>query len=56
MAIEIRHLPPGTSTWNKIEHRLFTCISMNWRANPLVSYRAIIDLISPATGTGMSVR
>ena len=53
--IEVHHLPPGTSKWNKIEHRLFSFISMNWRATPLVSYRVIVDLIS-ATKTGLSVR
>jgi hypothetical protein len=44
--IKVRHLPPGTSKWNKIEHRLFSFISQNWRAQPLVSYRVIVDLIS----------
>lgn len=57
IAIEVHHLPPGTSKWNKIEHRLFSSISMNWRATPLVSYRVIIDLISATTTkTGLSVR
>ena len=37
--IVVSHLPPGTSKWNKIEHRLFSFISQNWRAQPLVSYR-----------------
>ena len=46
MEINVHHLPPGTSKWNKIEHRLFSFISMNWRAKPLVSYRVIVDLIS----------
>ena len=55
--IEVHHLPPGTSKWNKIEHRLFSFISMNWRARPLVSYRVIIDLISATTTkTGLTVR
>ena len=40
--IVVSHLPPGTSKWNKIEHRLFSFISQNWRAKPLVSYRVII--------------
>ena len=54
--ITVHHLPPGTSKWNKIEHRLFAFISMNWRATPLVSYRVIIDLISATTTkTGLSV-
>ncbi len=59
LGIEIRvhHLPPGTSKWNKIEHRLFSFISMNWRAKPLLSYRVIVDLISATTtDTGLTVR
>jgi hypothetical protein len=55
--INVHHLPPGTSKWNKIEHRLFSFISMNWRAKPLVSYRVIVHLISAtATNTGLTVR
>jgi hypothetical protein len=55
--ISVHHLPPGTSKWNKIEHRLFSFISMNWRAKPLVSYQVIVDLIgSTKTKTGLSVR
>ena len=55
--IVVRHLPPGTSKWNKIEHRLFSFISMNWRAKPLVSYRVIVDLIgATTTETGLTVR
>jgi hypothetical protein len=55
--IHVHHLPPGTSKWNKIEHRLFSFISMNWRAKPLVSYRVIVDLISATTTeTGLTVR
>lgn len=55
--IRVHHLPPGTSKWNKIEHRLFSFISMNWRAKPLVSYRVIVDLISATTtDTGLTVR
>ena len=50
-------LPPGTSKWNKIEHRLFSFISQNWRAQPLVSYRVIVELISATTTkTGLTVR
>lgn len=49
LAITVCHLPPGTSKWNKIEHRLFSFISQNWRAQPLVSYRVIVDLISATT-------
>src|ERR1700732_2091690 len=56
LTIEVHHLPPGTSKWNKIEHRLFSFISMNWRAKPLVSYQVIIDLISSTTTkTGLKV-
>ena len=47
--IVVTHLPPGTSKWNKIEHRLFSFISQNWRAQPLVSYRVIVELISATT-------
>ena len=56
IAITVAHLPPGTSKWNKIEHRLFAFITMNWRAKPLVSYLVIISLIScTATETGLTV-
>ena len=61
--IMVSHLPPGTSKWNKIEHRLFSFISQNWRAKPLVSYRVIpgssprTELISATTTkTGLTVR
>ena len=54
--ITVHHLPPGTSKWNKIEHRLFSFITMNWRAKPLVSYQVIIDLIgATTTKTGLTV-
>ena len=57
LEISVHHLPPGTSKWNRIEHRLFSFISQNWRAKPLVSYRVIVDLISATTTkTGLSVR
>jgi Rhodopirellula transposase DDE domain len=56
LSIEVHHLPPGTSKWNKIEHRLFSFITQNWRAKPLVSYRVIVDLIaSTTTKTGLKV-
>src|ERR1044071_3769619 len=56
IGIMVHPLPPGTSKWNKIEHRLFSFISMNWRAKPLVSYRVIVDLISATTtDTGLTV-
>ena len=55
--ITVAHLPPGTSKWNKIEHRLFSFITQNWRAKPLVSHRVIVDLIgATTTRTGLSVR
>jgi Rhodopirellula transposase DDE domain len=55
--IVVHHLPPGTSKWNKIEHRLFAFVSMNWKARPLVSYRVIVDLIgATTTDTGLTVR
>ena len=47
--ISVSHLPPGTSKWNKIEHRLFSYISQNWRGKPLVSHEVIISLISSTT-------
>ena len=56
ISIEVHHLPPGTSKWNKIEHRLFSFITQNWRAKPLVSYRVIVDLIAATTTkTGLKV-
>ena len=54
--ITVSHFPPGTSKWNKIEHRLFAFISHNWRAKPLISYRVIVNLIAATTTrTGLSV-
>ena len=49
IAIEVHHLPPGTSKWNKIEHKLFSFISMNWRAKPLISYQVIVNLLAATT-------
>jgi Rhodopirellula transposase DDE domain len=49
LEITVCHYPPGTSKWNKIEHRMFSFITMNWRGRPLVSYRTIIELISATT-------
>jgi len=49
LEITVCHYPPGTSKWNKIEHRMFSFITMNWRSRPLVSYRTIIELISATT-------
>ena len=57
MPISVCHFPPGTSKWNKIEHRLFSFISKNWRAKPLVSHEVIVNLISSTTTqTGLKVR
>ena len=56
LPIAVCHLPPGTSKWNKIEHRLFSFISMNWRGKPLVSHHTIIQLISATrTSKGLTV-
>lgn len=55
-AIRVCHFPPGTSKWNKIEHRLFSFVSLNWRGRPLESLQVIIDLIgSTTTSTGLKV-
>jgi hypothetical protein len=57
IAIHVSHLPPGTSKWNKIEHRLFSFISINWRGRPLRTYETIINLIgSTSNGAGLVVR
>jgi hypothetical protein len=57
LPITICHLPPGTSKWNKIEHRLFSFITMNWRGKPLRSFRTIVQLIAATTtDTGLKVR
>jgi Rhodopirellula transposase DDE domain len=56
LEIQACHFPPGTSKWNKVEHRLFSFISLNWRGRPLTSYQVIIDLISQTTtSTGLKV-
>ena len=55
--ITVCHLPPGTSKWNKIEHRLFSFITINWRGKPLRSYRTIVQLIAATTtDAGLKVR
>jgi len=55
--IRVSHFPPGTSKWNKIEHQLFSHISMNWRGQPLVSHEVIVNLIaSTTTRKGLKVR
>jgi Rhodopirellula transposase DDE domain len=56
-AVTVAHLPPGTSKWNRIEHRLFAYISRNWRGKPLVSHQVIVQLIgATTTQTGLTVR
>ena len=49
LAITVTHLPPGTSKWNRIEHRLFAFITQNWRGKPLVSHQVVVELISATT-------
>jgi hypothetical protein len=57
LRIKVCHFPPGTSKWNKIEHRMFSFISQNWRARPLISHEAIINLIgSTTTTTGLRIK
>ena len=57
VSITVCHLPPGTSKWNKIEHRLFSFITGNWRGKPLVSHQVIVQLIAATTTkTGLEVR
>jgi DDE family transposase len=51
IAITVAHYPPATSKWNKIEHRLFSFISLNWRAQPLTSLEVVLELISHTTTT-----
>ncbi len=56
LAISVCHFPPGTSKWNKVEHRLFSFISSNWRGEPLRDYETIVRLISrTTTATGLKV-
>jgi len=57
MAITVCHYPPGTSKWNKIEHRLFSFISLNWKGKPLVNYETIVNLIGgTSTRAGLKVK
>jgi hypothetical protein len=57
LQITVGHLPPGTSKWNRIEHRLFSAISMNGRGRPLTSHEVIVELIgATTTRTGLRVR
>ena len=56
LAISVCHFPPGTSKWNKIEHRLFSFISQNWRGKPLLSHQVVVNLIgATTTRTGLKV-
>ncbi len=57
LAITVCHFPPGTSKWNKVEHRLFSFISMNWRGQPLLSFEAVVNLIGgTTTKSGLRVK
>ena len=57
LPITVCHYPPGTSKWNKIEHRLFSFVSMNWQGRPLVSYEAVVNLIGHTkTRSGLKVK
>jgi hypothetical protein len=57
LAVTVCHFPPGTSKWNKIEHRLFSHITMNWRGRPLTSHEVIVNTIAATTtATGLTVR
>ena len=57
IAITVSHYPPGTSKWNKIEHRMFSRITQNWRGRPLISHEAIVNLIANTTSTtGLKIR
>ena len=57
LTLTVCHYPPGTSKWNRIEHRLFSYIAMNWRGKPLVSLAAVVNLIgTTTTATGLRVR
>ncbi len=57
LAITVSHYPPGTSKFNKIEHRLFSAISINWRGRPLINYEIVVNLIRhTTTKTGLRVQ
>jgi hypothetical protein len=57
VTLRVCHFPPGTSKWNKIDHRLFSFITQNWRGKPLLSHQAIVNPIaSTTTQTGLIVR
>jgi hypothetical protein len=57
LSLQVCHFPPGTSKWNKVEHRLFSFISSNWRGEPLRDYETVVQLISRTrTAKGLTVR
>ena len=57
LPVTVCHYPPGTRKWNKIEHRLFSFISLNWKGEPLINYETIIHLIGGTkTRTGLKVK
>ena len=57
LRISVCHFPPGTSKWNKIEHRMFSYISLNWRGKPLISHEVIVNLIAgTTTKTGLKIQ
>ena len=57
LSITVVHYPPGTSKWNKIEHKMFSFISMNWKGHPLENYESIINLISATkTKSGLKIK
>ena len=57
LTLSVCHLPPGTSKWNKIEHRMFCDITANWRAQPLVSHEVVVNLIGATkTSTGLHIQ
>ena len=57
LKITICHFPPGTSKWNKVEHRMFSFVTINWRGRPLTSYQAIVELVQAATTeTGLRIQ
>jgi hypothetical protein len=57
LQVTVCHFPPGTSKWNKVEHRLFAHVSMNWRGRPLESHEAVVELIgATTTRAGLTVQ
>ncbi len=57
LAVSVCHFPPGTSKWNKIEHRMFSHITQNWRGRPLTSHEVIVNLIAnTTTNAGLKIQ